>query len=144
MDELNGAVVWTRDQLAVGLRTSVSFVVTPTDMQTFAALSEDRNPLHTNADYAQSKGFARPVVYGALIVAKISRLIGMQLPGRDSVWTSINMQFHTPLLVNEPAQIDGEIIATSLATGLTTLKLQVVSGDRVLAKGKAEVIVAAP
>jgi acyl dehydratase len=138
------AVVWTREQLVVGTRARVLFSINEEDMQRFAALSGDHNPLHTSADFARRKGFEGPVVYGALLIAKVSQLIGMQLPGRDSVWTSFTMQFHTPLLVNEPAQVDGEIVAISKSSGFVTLKLTVTAADRVLAKGKAEVVVAEP
>jgi len=128
--------------LAEGARAVVDFTITMEDMQKFAALSGDYNPLHQDQDFAQQKGFKDRVVYGALLIAKISSLIGMQLPGRDSVWTSIAMQFNQPLFVGEPARAEGAVVGVSQSTGLIDLKLTLRSNDKLLAKGKAEVLLA--
>jgi acyl dehydratase len=128
--------------LAEGTRAVVDFTITAEDMQKFAALSGDYNPLHQDQDFARRRGFKDRVVYGALLIAKISCLIGMQLPGRDSVWGSISMQFSQPLFVGEPARAEGAVVAVSQSTGLVELKLTVRSNDRLLARGKAEVLLA--
>jgi len=134
------ARVWRRAELSVGQRAEVEFAIDAEQMAAFAALSGDYNPLHTDGAFAQAQGFAGPVVYGALLVAKVSRLIGMELPGRDSVWSSVALRFHAPLLVGETARVSGEIVALSAATGLLELKLALHAGARLLAKGKAEVL----
>jgi 3-hydroxybutyryl-CoA dehydratase len=128
--------------LAEGARAVVDFTITTEDMERFAALSGDYNPLHRDQEFARQKGFKDTVVYGALLIAKISCLIGMQLPGRDSVWSSIAMQFNQPLFVGEPARAEGAVVAVSQSTGLIELKLTVRSNDKLLAKGKAEVLLA--
>jgi 3-hydroxybutyryl-CoA dehydratase len=128
--------------LAEGVRAVVDFTITAEDMEKFAALSGDYNPLHRDQDFARQKGFKGTVVYGALLIAKISGLIGMQLPGLDSLWGSIAMQFNQPLYVGEPARAEGAVVAVSKSTGLIVLKLTVRSNDRLLAMGKAEVLLA--
>jgi 3-hydroxybutyryl-CoA dehydratase len=125
--------------LAEGARAAVDFTITTEDMQKFAALSGDYNPLHQDQDFARQKGFKGTVVYGALLIAKISCLIGMQLPGRDSVWVSTAMQFDQPLFVGEPAQAEGVVVAVSQSTGMIDLQVTLRSNNKVLAKGKAEV-----
>ena len=128
----------------VGERASVAFSVNASEMQDFARVSGDYNPLHTDAAFARARGFPDVVVYGALLVAKVSRLIGMQLPGRDSVWVSCALRFHEPLFVDEPASAEGEVTAISGATGLVTLRLRLESHGRLLAKGTAEVMLGRP
>ena len=127
------------DEIAEGARAVVDFTVTTEDMQKFAALSGDYNPLHQDQDFARQKGFKGTVVYGALLIAKISCLIGMHLPGRDGVWLSTAMQFNQPLFVGEPAWAEGVVVGVSQSTGLIDLKLTLRSKEKVLAKGKAEV-----
>lgn len=134
---------WTRDNLAPGVRDGVDFAVSAQDMAAFAALSGDYNPLHTDPAFARAKGFDGVVVYGALLVAKVSQLIGMRLPGRDSIWSSVALRFHAPLFVGDAARVEGEVVALSRATGLCELKLTVTRGERLIAKGKAEVLLAA-
>jgi acyl dehydratase len=129
-------------ELSPGRRVLVDFRVSDADMANFAALSGDYNPLHLDDDFARGKGFEGRVVYAGLLVAKVSQLIGMHLPGRDSVWASLALDFRQPLYVNEPAQLEGSIDKFSDAAGLVLLKLVMRSGAKVLAKGKAEVAVA--
>lgn len=137
----SAARVLSLGQLSEGLRERFEFSVTAEQMQRFAELSGDYNPIHTDDAFAQSKGFAGRVVYGALLVAKLSQLIGMRLPGRDGVWASLSLDFRSPLYVDQVAEVEGVIASVSEATGLVDLRLAVRSGSKLLAKGKAEVAV---
>lgn len=127
--------------LREGLQAEVEFSVTPQQMQQFAELSGDFNPLHADAAFARAKGFDGAVVYGALIVAKVSQLIGMRLPGRDGVWASVALDFRAPLYVGEVARVEGVVAEVSESTGLVVLKLTVRASGRPIAKGRAEVVV---
>ncbi|MEP7295462.1 MAG: MaoC/PaaZ C-terminal domain-containing protein [Burkholderiales bacterium] len=128
-------------ELAPGMQELVEFSVTAQQMRQFAELSGDFNPLHTDDAFARSKGFDGAVVYGALMVAKVSQLIGMRLPGRDSVWASVSLEFRKPLYVDQAAQVDGVVTEVSESTGMVALKLTVRAAGKVLAKGTAEVVV---
>lgn len=140
---MSDAAVWTRDQVVPGLRDAFDFTISDRDMEAFAALSGDWNPLHTDTAFATAQGLAGRAVYGALLIAKLSQLIGMRLPGRDSMWASVMLRFHAPLYVGETATAEGEVTTMSRSTGLVEMKLTIRVGDRVLAKGKAEVILVA-
>ena len=135
-------VVWS--ELNEGVLAAIDFVVSADDMQQFAALSGDYNPLHMNADFARRKGFEREVVYGGLLVAKLSQLIGMQLPGRDSVWTGLSLQFRKPLYVGQPARAEAVVARLSAVTGMVVLKIALYSGETLLASGEAEVLLVRP
>ncbi|RYZ02335.1 MAG: (R)-hydratase [Myxococcales bacterium] len=126
--------------LAEGLKRSVTFVVTDEQMRAFAELSGDFNPLHVDAAFARKKGYDGCVVYGALLIAKVSQLIGMRLPGRDSVWASVSFDFKRPLYVGREAEVEGTLVNVHHATGMVELGLVIRSEGRVLAKGKAEVV----
>lgn len=137
------AQVLTLADLQEGQRATVDFTVTPAQMQAFAELSGDFNPLHTDDAFARGKKFDDAVVYGALLIAKVSQLIGMRLPGRDSVWASIAMDFRKPLFVDQPAQVEGTVAEVSTSTGMVVLTLVVRANGKTLAKGRAEVILVA-
>ena len=134
----------TLTDIAEGQSARVDFTVTRADMRAFANISGDYNPLHTDDDFARSKDFDGTVVYGALLVAKISQLIGMKLPGRDSVWASVSMEFRKPLFVNQLAQVEGKVANVSASTGLVELILSVRAAGKLLAKGRAEVLLVQP
>jgi len=109
-------------------------------MRAFALLSEDSNPLHSDDDYARQLGFDSRVVFGALLVAKISALIGVHLPGPGAVWAGLEVDFRNPLYVNEDATLSGKITHKSDAAKMLTLKLRIESGSRLIATGSAETL----
>jgi len=107
-------------------------------MKLFARLSGDLNPLHADTTFSGDKGFAGPVVYGGLIVAHVSRLLGMHLPGRDGLWTGLRIDFREPLYVGEIAEVFGRVVHLSKATRTVTVNLRVEARGRIVANGSAE------
>ncbi len=124
-----------------GETVRLAFTVSDGDMEAFAALSGDRNPLHCDEAFARSKGFPGRVVYGALLVAKISQVIGMELPGRDAVWTGLDIQFVAPLSIGEPAELEATVTRVSPAVRALELTLRIRAGEKVIARGKASAVV---
>ena len=121
----------------VGSMTSVRFRVSAADQAAFRALSGDDNPLHVDDEFAQARGFRGAVVYGGLIVAAISRLLGNQLPGPGCVWHSLKLDFRAPLYVDEAAEVQATVTHFSAGLGLWRLSLAVAAADRRVAKGEA-------
>lgn len=122
------------------MRASVTFTITEDDMRRFAELSGDHNPIHLDDEFARRKGFRGAVVYGGLLVAKLSQLIGMQLPGRDALWKRIDLQFRKPLYVGQPAEVCACIDVLSDAARFIGLSIVIRSELEDLAKGRAEVL----
>jgi acyl dehydratase len=135
----SAAKVRAFSSLYEGQSAAMTLTVTEDDMAAFAALSGDYNPLHVDAAFASAQGFAGRVVYGALLLAKISTMIGMELPGRDSLWTGVQMQFVSPLVVGDTATLDATVVQVSAATRSIELKLHIRCDERVIARGKASV-----
>lgn len=133
---------WT--DLRVGQTASSTFSISPEALNDYAALSGDRNPLHLDDGFAQSRGFEGRVVYGGLIVAQVSRLIGMQLPGRNGIWANLEMSFRQPLYCNEEATLTAQIEHLSDATRAGELSLTVRAEGKKVATGRAEFILKEP
>lgn len=76
------AVDLSIDDIQIGLTSEWMWQVEEAEIDGFADLSGDRNPLHMDNDYAKGQGFPGRVAHGFLLGAKLSGLIGMQLPGR--------------------------------------------------------------
>jgi 3-hydroxybutyryl-CoA dehydratase len=116
----------------------LEFCVTPEDMQIFRRLSGDTNPIHHDVAAARERGFQDVVVYGGLVVAQISRLLGTTLPGPGCVWRSIALRFRNPLYVGIPARLEATVAYSNETFGLIRLKLRVEAGGAVVADGEAE------
>jgi acyl dehydratase len=122
---------------SLGHTWSLDFTVSQADQALFAALSGDRNPLHLDAQAAARAGLSGPVVYGALLIAKLSSIIGMHIPGSSGLWSGLQIDFRRPLYVGQPATIEVELIQISAATRSVVLKVSVRSEGKRLATGKA-------
>src|SRR5206468_12651807 len=69
------------DALSVGYTATIAWTAENAEIDAFAAVSGDYNPLHMDPAYATSLGFADRVSHGMLLGAKLSGFIGMVLPG---------------------------------------------------------------
>jgi acyl dehydratase len=115
----------------------LDFAITEDDQLAFANVSGDFNPLHLDADFARARGFSGAVVYGAMIVARISQIVGMELPGSSGIWSSLKIDFRSPLYVGETAHLFAEVIHYSEATRSLSLKIKVTCADRPIATANA-------
>jgi acyl dehydratase len=115
----------------------LDFAITEDDQLTFANVSGDFNPLHLDADFARARGFSGAVVYGAMIVARISQIVGMELPGSSGIWSALKIDFRKPLYVGETAHLFAEVVHYSEATRSVSLKIEITCSDRVIATANA-------
>src|SRR3989344_3748664 len=73
------------EDIIVGSETAIlPCVFSDDDVRVFGNLSGDKNPLHYEKKYAESKGFDKPLVHGILLASKFSFLVGMVIPGANS------------------------------------------------------------
>lgn len=82
-----------------------SHVVAATDVDAFADLSGDINPLHLDDTFARSHGFRGRVVHGMLVGAFLSRVVGTVLPGPGALWLSLSVRFAQAVYVGDTVEI---------------------------------------
>ena len=90
----------TFDELAIGDGIEVSRLVTARDVELFAVVSGDHNPLHL----IQTTG-PRPNLVNAsdtvLIGAFVSAMIGMEFMGPGTVYLGQNLEFRSPIFLGD-------------------------------------------
>jgi 3-hydroxybutyryl-CoA dehydratase len=133
------ALKW--EDIAEGTEIAFPICVTDDDMQRFALLSGDVSPLHTDQAFACSKGYDDIIVYGGLLVSYISRLVGMHMPGRDSVEAGLEVKFVNPLLVNENATLSGVVKHKHDSVRLLEIAFRIATPAKTVARGVARVLV---
>ncbi len=131
-------MVMKQIKIEVGAVAELPFVVSEQDLDAFAHLSGDANPLHCNDAYARSHGFRSRVVHGARIVAHISKMLGMTLPGNGWIWHSLNIRFRAPLYIGDEAILTGKIIYEQEALEIVRMEVTLRKGDEVLADGDVQ------
>ena len=95
--------------LHVGLRHQFNVELTAQMMTSFAGISGDVNPLHTNAEYARCQGFQDKVAFGLLLASFYSQLVGVYLPGKFALLHGIDVEFQKPAFVGDRLRVLGEV-----------------------------------
>lgn len=128
------------DDIAEGMTAVWTFAVDDRDMADFARLSGDTNPLHCDDAFAKAKGYEGRVVYGALLTAQLSRLVGMEIPGRDGIFIGFTVSFSRPVYVGQHVTLHAEVIQTSPGTCAVVLKYRMRAEGKVVVAGVVEAI----
>ena len=85
--------------LTVGSSASFEKQVTDADIASFAEVTGDSNPLHTDSAYAARTRFQQPVAHGMLGAGVISAAIGANLaPGKAVIYLGQSLQFRAPVM----------------------------------------------
>jgi 3-hydroxybutyryl-CoA dehydratase len=117
------------ESIGVGDSASCRFTVTSTQIEFYAEFSQDDNPLHTDDQFAQQRGFAGRVAHGMLSLGAISRLIGTCLPGAGSLWIAQELDFVTPVLANDALEAQVIVQKVSRAARIVVLSTVVTNVD---------------
>lgn len=129
--------------ISIGDTASFEKTILQEDLENFAVLSGDFNPLHNDEAYAQSTPFKRRVTFGFLLGAYVSQLIGMQLPGRRALILKESLDFKKPVYIGDTLLIKGVVISKSDSTGLIEIKISIMVGETVTTEGIVHVRVRA-
>lgn len=126
------------DQIQEGTSYRLPFQFTEKNLRVFTELSGDDNPLHLDAAFARARGYAKPVVHGALILSVVSRFLGTQVPGHGAVWHNVSFRFRKPLFAGESAELVATVSYVSAEQRILRLKLEVQRNGEVVAEGDVQ------
>lgn len=105
----------------------------------FAKFSGDYNPIHMDDQYAKKCGFTGCVVHGALLFSLVSRLIGMNLPGKGALILKESLEFKEPVFVGDTVKVEGTVVYKSLALNLLEIAVKICREERILVLGSVYV-----
>jgi acyl dehydratase len=67
------------------------------EVNRFAELTGDTNPAHTDAAYAATTLFKRPILHGMLVAALFSKVFGTLFPGEGTIYLKQSLNFLRPM-----------------------------------------------
>ena len=105
------------------------------DIINFAKISGDYNPLHLDENYASKTQFGNRIVHGMYLGSLVSRLVGMELPGKRALLIKESLEFKKPVFIGDKLIIRGTIITKSQTTGLIELAIDIKQGTEILVTG---------
>ena len=87
--------------LKTGDAFEFNFAFTQKDVNAFAEISGDDNPVHLDEDYAATTVYKRPIIHGFLGSSVISRIFGTMWPGEGTVYLHQQLNFKRPMYVDQ-------------------------------------------
>lgn len=128
------------EDIEIGMVRHLQKQVTDRDIQMFAEVSTDRNPVHLDEDYAQDTIFAGRIAHGMLTAGLVSAVIGEQLPGHGTVYLGQTLKFLGPVRPGDVVRAEVEVTAIDHAKRRVTMETRcLVNGKKVLV-GEATVL----
>ena len=76
-------------------------VISESDIECFAEVSGDNNPVHLDAEYAAGTIFKERIAHGILTASLISALLGTKLPGPGCIYVSQSLNFRAPVRIGD-------------------------------------------
>ena len=128
------------EDLEIGMTRGLSKLITDRDIELFAEVSTDRNPVHLDDAYAQDTIFAGRIAHGMLTAGLISAVIGEQLPGHGTVYLGQSLRFMAPVRPGDVVDAVVTVTAIDHAKRRVTLETHCSVGKTVVLKGEALVL----
>jgi acyl dehydratase len=125
-------------EIEVGQARREAVEVTESLFRRFVELSGDTAPGHTDEAHARRMGFDRCVLHGFLVGMGYSRLLGMFLPGGNTVIHSIEMKMLAPAYVGDTLTYETKVVRIIEPVKSVQLELTAVNQNGVVVnKGTA-------
>jgi 3-hydroxybutyryl-CoA dehydratase len=128
------------EDIEIGMTRSLRKTVTDRDIELFAEISTDRNPVHLDDSYARDTIFEGRIAHGMLTAGLISAVIGEQLPGHGTVYLGQSLKFMAPVRPGDTVHAEVTVTTIDPARRRVTLETRCLVGDTVVLKGEAMVL----
>jgi 3-hydroxybutyryl-CoA dehydratase len=97
-------------ELKVGDSAQISKMITETDINDFAKVTGDFNPVHLDQAYAEKSIFKARIAHGLLSVGLLSSVLGNVLPGHGTIYLSQEVRFLAPVRIGDTITAKVEVI----------------------------------
>jgi 3-hydroxybutyryl-CoA dehydratase len=118
------------EDLEIGMEAAHERVVTGDDIEAFAELSGDDNPVHLDAD-----------AHGMLTASFISTVLGTKLPGYGCIYLSQTLRFKAPVKIGDKVLAQARITSLDRDKRRAALDCSVTVAGKVVLEGEALVLV---
>ena len=94
---------------AIGTRATWTRTITAEDVEGFARISGDRNPLHFDPEFAAATRAGGLIVHGGLTTALFNALVAEVLPGPGSVFLHQEWDYPAPVYIGDTVTAEVEV-----------------------------------
>lgn len=109
---MNEIKIRSFDDIAEGMSGEFTKTLDESDVQTFAEVSGDHNPIHIDEAYARATIFGGRIAHGMHTASMISAALGSVFPGPGWVYIEQTLKFKAPVPVG--SEVTALVVATRL------------------------------
>ncbi|MGD8191238.1 MaoC family dehydratase [Brevibacillus ginsengisoli] len=131
----------TYEDIKLGDQATFSKTIAEIDIYQFAGITGDFNPMHVDAEYAKKTIFGERIAHGMLTASFISTVLGMKLPGPNTIYLSQSSRFLAPVKIGDTVKVIVEVIEKIDAKRQIRLRTTIVNqSDTLVVDGEALVM----
>lgn len=109
------------------------------DVNSFAALTGDYNPLHVNKEFGEKSRFNNTIVHGMLAGSLFSTLVGIYCPGEKCLYVSQTLKFKKPVFPGDNVTVKGTVVSKNDSVKIVTIKTELFVNNLLAITGEAKV-----
>lgn len=128
------------EDMRLGESASLTKTVTESDIERFADVSGDNNPVHLDEAYAAGTYFKGRIAHGMLSASFISAVLANRLPGPGTIYLSQSLAFKAPVRIGDMVTTTVTVKAIDVARRRVTLDTVCAVGTQVVIEGEAVVM----
>lgn len=135
--------VITEDEVEVGMTSDFCKEVIKENIEQFAEITGDKNPLHMDEEFARQTQFGGRIAHGMFSASLISAVIGMKMPGPGAVYLGQTLNFKAPVHFGDVLVAKATVVKIVPKTNfkILTIDTKVTNQDgTVVTDGQATVI----
>ena len=125
----------------VGDSAEITRTIEQADIDAFAGVTGDHNPVHVDEEFAKTTRFGRRISHGMLTASLISSVLANKLPGEGSVYLGQTLQFVAPVFPGD--EITARVTVKQIREDKPILKLETVcvnQREEIVIRGEATVL----
>jgi len=129
------------EKIEVGMSVSYSQTIIDADVNSFAEISGDRNPIHLDEAYANNSRYKKRIAHGLLTASFFSALFGTKIPGEGCVYVSQSLNFKKPVYLGDTVIATVEVIDIDKIKKRVFFKTVCRVNNKIVTSGEAELYV---
>lgn len=98
------------EQIKKGSTFKTTFSYSQEDVNRFAEISGDKNPIHLDKEFAAKSIFKRRIIHGYLGTSIFSKVFAMDFPGEGTIYLKQDLKFMKPMFSDTEYSAFFEII----------------------------------
>jgi len=125
----------------VGDSAEITKTIEQSDIDAFASVTGDRNPVHVDEEFAKTTRFGKRIAHGMLTASLISAVLANKLPGEGSVYLGQTLQFVAPVFPGD--DITARVTVKEIREDKPIVKLETICMNQrgeIVIRGEATVL----